>query len=153
MSSTPAEIQSPENPILANMPPVPGPGMAVGPRSPVGLTKPVGPVESEEWKRFEEPLPSTDKAVQKMAAAKPEPHLVQLDPVMVLKVELLATRRRANTAEEKLAILALQEARRTKQELDLEEKILSQQICKQLNVPSGKNIRLIDKDKGICQVE
>jgi hypothetical protein len=110
-------------------------------------------VEPEEWRQFEEPLPSTSKSVQKMKDTKQDPHLVQLDPMMVLRVELLTTRRRANKAEEKLAVLALQDSRRMKQELDMEEQVLLQQLSKQLNIPPGKNIRLIDKEKGICQVE
>jgi len=112
-------------------------------------------VAAAEWKKYEEPLTGKSPPVQRTAEArqKPGPRLIQLDPVMVLKIELLAARKRANTAEERLAILALQDARKGKQELEQEEHALMQQVSKQLGVSAGKSVRLVDREKGICQVE
>jgi len=108
----------------------------------------------EEMRKYEEPLSGKSAPVQRVEATRSGgPRLVQLDPVTVLKIELLAARKRANTAEERLALLAIQDARKAKNELEQEEQILMQQITQQLGLPAGKSIRLVDRAKGLCQVE
>lgn len=112
-------------------------------------------VAKEEWEKYEVPLTGKSAPVQRMAEARQQagPRLVQLDPTTVLKIELLSARKRANTAEERLAVLALQDARKAKQELEQEQAQLMQLVTKQLNLPTGKSIRLVDREKGLCQVE
>jgi hypothetical protein len=72
---------------------------------------------------------------------------------MILNVELIATKKKLAEADEKMGLWAIQDARRRKQELDREEAALMAEVSRQLGVPAGTNIRLVDKDKGICQVE
>jgi len=112
-------------------------------------------VAEAEWEKYEAPLTGKSAPVQRMAEARQQagPRLVQLDPTTVLKIELLSARKRANMAEERLAVLALQDARKAKQELEQEQAQLMQLVTKQLNLPAGKSIRLVDREKGLCQVE
>jgi hypothetical protein len=112
---------------------------------------------AEEWKKYEQPLTEASKRIQqaKAAAGKVEQasRLVQLDPTMVLRIELTAAKKRAAVAEESLAILALQEARKAKDAAEREEALLMRAVSAQLGVTPGKNVRLVDKEKGICQIE
>jgi len=101
-------------------------------------------VAAQEWEKYEAPLSGKSEPVKRVVEARQGPRIVQLDPVMVLKIELLAARKRANTAEERLAILAIQDARKAKQELEAEEHALMSQVSKQLNIPAGKSIRVGD---------
>lgn len=79
--------------------------------------------------------------------------VAQLDPRMVLQVELLATKKKLADADERMGLWAVQDARRRKQDLDREESELMLEVSRQLGAPAGSNIRLIDKEKGLCQVE
>lgn len=81
------------------------------------------------------------------------PRLAQLDQKTILQVELLATKKKLAEADEKMALWAIQDARRRKQELDREEAALMAEVSRQLGVPAGHNIRLVDKERGLCQVE
>ncbi len=80
------------------------------------------------------------------------PQMIQLDPVTMLNIELIATKKRLADSNEKLAVLALQEARKVKKELEKEEAELMVRVCQQVGAMSG-NIRLIDRGQGLCQIE
>jgi hypothetical protein len=111
---------------------------------------------AEEWAKYEQPLTGKSGPVKRMDAArkKPQgPRLVQLDPTTVLKIELVAAKKRAATAEERIALLAVQDARKAKAEAEQEEAELMRLVSKQLNIAPGSNVRLVDKEKGLCQVE
>ena len=109
-------------------------GGAAGPQVPPGVKGPVGPQVPAK-------LPEENK-----------PRVAQLDPGMVLQVELLATKQKLADADERMGLWAVQDARRRKQELDREEATLMANVSHQLGVPAGSNIKLIDKAKGLCQV-
>jgi hypothetical protein len=112
-------------------------------------------VAEEEWAKYEQPLTGKSAPVKRMEAVRqPQgPRLVQLDPVTVLKIELVAAKKRAATAEERIALLAIQDARKAKAEAELEEAELMKTVTRQLKIPPGKNVRLVDKEKGLCQIE
>lgn len=78
--------------------------------------------------------------------------VVQLTTIMLLQIELLTAKQRANAAEERLAILAIQNVKKMKQELEIEERKLMQQIMQELDIPAGRSIQLVDKEHGLCQV-
>lgn len=79
--------------------------------------------------------------------------MAQLDPRTVLRVELLSTRKKLAEADERMGLWTVQDARRRKQELDKEEATLMAEVSRQLDVPVGSCIRLIDKERGLCKVE
>lgn len=113
-------------------------------------------VAAEEWAKYEQPLTGKSAPVQRMDEARKKargPRLVQLDPTTVLKIELVAAKKRAATAEERIALLAVQDARKAKAEAEQEEAELMRLVSKQLNIAPGSNVRLVDKEKGLCQVE
>lgn len=79
------------------------------------------------------------------------PSLVHLESVTVLSIELLATKKRLAEANEKLALLALQDAKKLRAELEQEEAALLKGILSKVGVPDG-SLRLLDREKGICQI-
>lgn len=110
---------------------------AVGPKEPPGPKGPVGP---QLVKPAEVP-------------SKPATRVAQLDPRMVLQVELISTKKKLAEADERMGLWAVQDARRRKQELDREEASMMAEVSRQLGAPAGSSIRLIDKERGLCQVE
>ena len=116
-------------------PPMVGPKVDTGPLGPVGVIEQAG-------------VPGPGDAVQ-----MPAPRVAQLDPRVVLQVELLATKKKLADADERMGLWTVQDARRRKQDLGREESELMLEVSRQLGVPAGSNIRLIDKEKGLCQVE
>ena len=118
------------------------PSMAgAGPRGPVGASVTAGP----------------RKAVLPVDPAKTATdggsRIAQLDPHTVLQVELLATRKKLAEADERMGLWVVQDARKRKQELDKEEATLMSEVSRQLDAPVGSNIKLIDKERGLCKVE
>lgn len=81
------------------------------------------------------------------------PRIAQLDPRTVLQVELLATKKKLAEADERMGLWAVQDARRRKQELDREEASVLAEVSRQLGATAGSSIRLVDKERGLCQVE
>lgn len=132
------ELKKPE---MAN---VPGPIGQVGPKGPVGPQRAKSPVDV---------VAQAGAAGHADAVQGAAPRVAQLDPKTMLQVELLATKKKLANADEQMGLLAVQDARRRKQELDREESNLMLEVSKQLGAPAGSNIRLIDKEKGLCQVE
>lgn len=122
--------------VLGPMPGMGRPSMAapVGPQGPVGPQSPVGPSR---------PQPPRSTA----------PRTVQLDPRMLLEVELVSVKKRLAEANERLSLVALSDARKAKCSAEQEEAELMARIAGQLNIPPGKNVRLVDKQKGICLIE
>lgn len=117
---------------------VPGPKGPVGPRETPGPKGPVGVIEQAG---------STGPA-----DAVQGPRMAQLDKYTVLQIELLSAKRKLAEADEQMGILAVQDARRRKQELNKEEAALMSRVSQQLGVETGSNIKLVDKEKGLCQV-
>jgi hypothetical protein len=137
-----AELAAKKDEIIGRVKPLVKPEMAggirpedAGPKGAVGAPTPI------------------DRAAPTAAPEGKAPRLAQLDPRMILNVELIATKKKLAEADEKMGLWAIQDARRRKQELDREEAALMAEVSRQLGVPAGTNIRLVDKDKGICQVE
>jgi len=98
--------------------------------------------------------PQTEKKEsQKEEQKAPAPRIAQLDPQTVLRVELMAAKKKLADADEKMGLWAVQDARRRKQELEQEEAVLLDNVRSQLGASVGSNIRLVDKAKGLCQVE
>ncbi len=115
---------------------------AVGPQTPPGPKGPVGP---------QRPAVLPTEPV-KADVAEDGSRLAQLDPRMVLQVELLATKKKLAEADERMGLWTVQDARRRKQELDREESSLMLEVSRQLDAPAGSSIRLIDKERGLCKV-
>ena len=115
---------------------MPGGGMAMpGMAAQPGPRGPVGP-------QMHTPPPQVSK-----------PHTVQLDPKTLLEVELVSVKKRLAEANERLSIVALNDARKAKFAAEQQEAELLAAISRQLDIPPGKNVRLIDKQKGICVIE
>lgn len=113
----------------------PGPKTPPGPKGPVG-GYPVAPG----------PVPTKEEMAKRSRIA-------QLDAHMVLKVELISTKKKLADADERIGLLAVQDARQRKQELDKEESILMQEVSRQLGATAGNTITLVDKERGLCKVE
>lgn len=144
------ELAKKKGEILGRIKPLTQPTMAggrppieSGPRRPAGAGAQVGP----------RPDPVGPKVTPGKAPVGNGPRMAQLDQLMILKVELLATKKKLAEADEKMGLWAVQDARRRKDELNKEEAALMVEVSKQLGVPTGSNIRLVDKERGICQVE
>lgn len=117
-----------------------GPRETPGPKSPVGSQS----VADTQHKRVD--------TVSLGAKVETGPRVAQLDPRMVLQVELLATKKKLAEADEKMGLWAVQDARRRKQDLDREESSIMLEVSRQLGAPAGSTITLIDKARGLCQV-
>lgn len=115
------------------------PSMARGPQGPVGPQNPVGP---------QRPVPQPPET-----QTQPNPSSIQLDPKTLIEIELVATKKRLAEANERLAIVALGDARRAKIEAEQQEARLMAQISRHYGVQPGKNVRLVDKEKGVCLIE
>lgn len=81
------------------------------------------------------------------------PQVVQLDPMMLMRIELLGAKQKLAERDAQLARIALQEAERRRSGFAREEQALMAEVGGQLGRPIKGNIRLIDKEKGLCQVE
>jgi hypothetical protein len=81
------------------------------------------------------------------------PRVVQLDPVTLLKIDLAQTKRRLNKAEEENLLLLLQGIRKEGQALQAQERSLFSGVMEQLGIEPGKNLRLMDREKGLCTIE
>lgn len=79
--------------------------------------------------------------------------LIQLDPMMMMEIELLTAEQRAATAEEKLATRALRDARERLMSLHRKQSILMSNITSKLGLPPGGSIRLVDKEQRLCRIE
>lgn len=79
------------------------------------------------------------------------PQLIRLDQATMLQIELLATKKKLAEANEKIAMIALQDAKKARKELEQEEAVLLERVRSQVGARSG-NVRLVDRQKGICQV-
>jgi hypothetical protein len=79
--------------------------------------------------------------------------VVQLDPQTVLRVELLATKKQLAEADERMGLWAVQDARRRKKDLIREESSMIDEVSHQIGAPVGSSIKLVDKARGLCQVE
>lgn len=79
--------------------------------------------------------------------------LVQLDPMMMLEIELLSAELRAATAEEQLAGRSLRDARERLMSLNRKQSLLMSTITSQLGIPAGRSIRLVDKEQRLCRIE
>jgi hypothetical protein len=123
---------------------VPGMGMPsmAMPRGPQGPTGPQGPVGPQR----QVPRPPEQQT-------RPNPSSIQLDPKTLIEVELVSTKKRLAEANERLALVALSDARKAKLAAEQQEAQLMVQISKHYGVQPGKNVRLIDKEKGICMIE
>jgi hypothetical protein len=122
-------------------------GASVGPKEPPGPKGPVGP----KIRGPEDVVAHSGLSGKADVTAKPR--VAQLDPRMVLQVELLATKKKLAEADERMGLWAVQDARRRKQDLDREEASMMAEVSRQLGAPAGSSIRLIDKERGLCQVE
>jgi hypothetical protein len=120
------------------------PSMAypVGPQVPVGPQAPVGP---------QKPGPTT--VPHAPAPAPQQTRTIELDPKTLIEVELVSTKKRLAEANERLAAVALSDARKAKHVAEQEEAALMARVTKQYGIPYGKNLRLVDKEKGICLIE
>jgi len=87
------------------------------------------------------------------AQAEQKPKVVQLDQVTLLKIELVASKRRLNKAEEEKLLLLMQSIRKEAKELQIEESRLFAEVVQRLGVEPGKNLRLLDREKGLCAIE
>lgn len=86
-------------------------------------------------------------------AEAPGPKVVQLDQITLLKIELMSSKRRLNRAEEEKLLLLLQSIRKEAKELQLEESRLFSEVVQRLGMEAGKNLRLLDREKGLCAIE
>jgi hypothetical protein len=113
----------------------------VGPKEPPGPKGPVGgyPIA---------PGPAPNKEDKAKRA-----RIAQLDAHMVLRVELLSTKKKLADADERMGLLAVQDARQRKQELDKEESLLMREVSQQIGAAAGNTITLVDKARGLCKVE
>jgi len=136
-----------EIPTLGRIVPPAMAGASVGPKEPPGPKGPVGP----KIKGPEDVVAHAGLSGKADVTAKPR--VAQLDPRMVLQVELLATKKKLAEADERMGLWAVQDARRRKQDLDREEASMMAEVSRQLGAPAGSSIRLIDKERGLCQVE
>jgi hypothetical protein len=99
---------------------------------------------------------STDENRDKQAPVLEESdgkRVVQLDPTVIMEIELVTTQMRLAEADEKLALIAVKNARQRKSEVQRAQDQLLNRVSKQVGVRVGSSLRLLDKDKGLCQVE
>lgn len=120
-------------PNMANVPV--GPTASVGPKGPVGPRAVRPPVET----------PKVETVKRSRVA--------QLDAYTILRVELLSTKKKLAETDERMGLLAVQDARQRRQELDKEEAALMLEVSRKLGAAEGSTIRLVDKERGLCQVE
>lgn len=78
---------------------------------------------------------------------------VQLDEISMLEVDLLAARMRAAELEEKLAVVAVRDAREKKAAILREEGELTARIGERLGMPGIQAVKLIDRKNRMCVVE
>lgn len=111
------------------------------------------PCAEELMARAEKKIEEVQEKIKKLGEPAPRgPHTVQLGPVMLLKIELLSTKQRLAEREEQLAKIALADAQKKKQEYAAEEKRLMSELSAEIGQPVKGNVRLVDREKGICQV-
>jgi hypothetical protein len=78
---------------------------------------------------------------------------VQLDEVSMLEVDLLAARLRAVDLEEKLAVIAVRDAREKRAQLVREEGELMDKIAAKHGLGSIHSFKLVDRKTRMCTVE
>lgn len=109
-------------------------------------------------------MPPDDRQQQNHPAIKrarrPDPDirlmddgLIQLDPMMMMEIELLTAEQRAAAAEEQLASRALRDARERLMSLHRKQSMLMSSITSKLGLPPGGSIRLVDKEQRLCRIE
>lgn len=79
--------------------------------------------------------------------------LIQLDPMMMLEIELVTAELRAADAEEKLLYRQLQDIREKKISIHRKQSMIMSSVTNSLGLPPGRTIRLVDKDQRLCKVE
>ena len=79
--------------------------------------------------------------------------LIQLDPMMMLEIELVTAELRAADAEEQLLFRQLQDIREKKNTILRKQSMIMSSITNSLGLPPGRTIRLVDKDQRLCKVE
>lgn len=116
-------------------------------------------VSKEELARFqgamEPPKPEGVKAraaAQQESDPQPKQQMFQIDPVTLLRIQLLATEKKLAAEEERSTILMLKEIRRRKMDIEQQENQLLAAVRQKVGAGSG-NIRLVDAGSGLCKVE
>ena len=72
--------------------------------------------------------------------------------MMILRIELLSTKQQLAERDQQLAKLALQDVHAKKVALQEQQQQLMAEISQQLGTPVSGDIRLLDREKGLCQV-
>jgi len=85
-------------------------------------------------------------------AEKMQQEVIQLDEITILEVELLAARMRTQELEEKLAIIAVRDAREKKVVLSQEEGQLLHRLSEKYNLGTVDSFKLIDRQKRLCAI-
>ena len=108
--------------------------------------------------------PTTDNAAAEAALQKANPELrarlreavqpevIQLDELSLLEVELLSSKMKAQELEERLALIALRDAREKKSLLMEEEGKLLQKVAEKFNLEGISSFKLMDRQKRLCAV-
>jgi len=83
-----------------------------------------------------------------------QPQVVTLDQVTLLQIELLELKKRLNKAEEEKLMLLLNSVRREGRVLQEDTGRMISEVLQRHRVEgSGKSLRLLDKERGLCAVE
>lgn len=153
------KIGRPEIPgIPGMMPPMMGAAGMTGMGVPPGMTAPLQmPVGSSTAMHQQQ----QSKHIRRAPPSKPEKPVatingegvIQLDPVMMLEIELLEAETRAAVAEEKLALRYVQDARDKSMTIHRKRLMLMSKITSSVGIPSGRSIRLVDKEQRLCKIE
>ena len=107
--------------------------------------------DAEDIKRLDAEVEEKPEEPKKDPPRPAGPQLVRLDQETILKIELLATKKKLAEANERLAMIALSDAKTAMKELEQEEALLLESVRKKYNFGRG-NVKLLDRAKGICQV-
>lgn len=127
--------------------------------SPEELKQKAGaPTPAAEPKRGPDQGAPTEKVPQKprgriLKPADGGPEVVQLGPMTVLEIENLSLRLQVVKRDKQIATTALLEVERKQRELDIEQRKLMAKVSQQIGKPILGNLRLVNKEKGLCQIE
>lgn len=78
---------------------------------------------------------------------------IQLDEISMLEIDLVMARLRAAELEEKLAVIAVRDAREKKAAVLKDENELTARIAERLGMPGIQSVKLVDRKNRMCVVE
>jgi len=135
-----------EEPKIPNVHNIPDAVMAERLRS---MPKGMNPAEAlEAMEALRKPGPDP----RMLRREAPTAETIQLDEMMILRIELLTTQIKLAQLEEQNLLLALQGVRRRAKDLQTEETRLLEEIRNKTGIGPDKNIKLVDRGKGLCAV-